>query len=402
MRTIRIGEYFCGAGGMAAGALSAGGALETVQSVWAVDADQDACATYAANLHSGEPVLSELPAEGYGRFVLNADVRTIDPTRLPDVDGFLFGFPCNDFSTAGESRGLSGRHGPLYREGVRVLKAKRPAFFVAENVGGILQTDDCEAFSTIVADLSRPGDDLEYDVTPHLYRLEEFGLPQRRHRVMIVGVRSDVAGRIGGFLPPRPCGRLVSAGDALAGMDDDLPNHEAVRTSGQVLDRLGHIEPGRNVWDVNEHLPRHLRMKNSATRMSTMYKVLDPTRPAYTVVASSGGGMGMYHWNRRPTTNRERARLQSFPDDFVFLGGASSVRRQIGMAVPPLAARTVVGAVLDHLAGRPYDAVAPNLRDHVDPDFKARRLEARAKAARRREAAKSRSPVDHVESLQAS
>jgi DNA (cytosine-5)-methyltransferase 1 len=401
MRTIRIGEYFSGAGGMAAGAIDAGGAYETVQSVWAVDSDRDACATYASNLHSAESVLSSIPPDRYGRFVLNADVRTIDPTRLPDVDGFLFGFPCNDFSTAGESKGLSGRHGPLYREGVRVLVAKKPVFFIAENVGGILQADDCEAFSTIVADLSRPGDDLEYDVTPHLYRLQEFGLPQRRHRVMIVGVRSDVAASFGGFLPPKPSGRLMSAGTALAGMNDDLPNHEAVRTSAQVLERLRHIEPGRNVWDVNEHLPAHLRMKDSATRMSTMYKVLDPTRPAYTVVASSGGGMGMYHWDRRPTTNRERARLQSFPDDFVFLGGASSVRRQIGMAVPPLAARTVVRAVLDHLAGRPYDAVESNLRDHVEPEFKARRLETRAKAARRREASRSRESADRVESLQA-
>jgi DNA (cytosine-5)-methyltransferase 1 len=402
MRTIRIGEYFCGAGGMAAGAVAAGHGHEAVRSVWAVDADRDACATYAANLHSGETVLAKVPVDGLDRFVLNADVRTIDPGQLPDVDGFLFGFPCNDFSTAGESRGLSGRHGPLYREGVRVLQAKRPTFFIAENVGGILQTDDCEAFSTIVSDLERPENGLEYDVVPHLYRLEEFGLPQRRHRVIIVGLRSDVAARIGRFRPPRPSHRLVSAAEALAGMTSDLANHEAVKASSQVLERLRHIEPGRNVWDVNDRLPPHLRMKDSATRMSTMYKVLDPERPAYTVVASSGGGMGMYHWDRRPTTNRERARLQSFRDGFVFHGGTSSVRRQIGMAVPPLAARTVVDAVLDHLSGRPYEAMEPNLRDYVDPDFKARKLEARARAAVRRNATRAGLLSNVNESLHAS
>lgn len=385
MRTIRIGEFFCGAGGMAAGAAMAAGNGEDVRSVWAIDADPDACSTYAANVHDGEPVRHAIPSDPSQRFVLQADVTAVDPARLPDVDGFLFGFPCNDFSTAGESRGLVGRHGPLYREGVRVLRAKAPAFFVAENVGGILQTDDLEAFSTIVGDLSSPGAGVEYSVVPHLYRLEDYGLPQRRHRVMIVGVRNDLAGKIGAFRPPRPSAPPRSAGDALSGMDRHLPNHEPVRVSDHVLDRLRHIAPGQNIWDVNERLPAHLRMKDSATRISSMYKVLDPSRPAYTVVASSGGGMGMYHWEGRPTTNRERARLQSFPDDFAFAGGALSVRRQIGMAVPPLASKVVVGAVLNHLASRPYESVTPNLAEHINPEFKSRRLAARSRAATKRE-----------------
>lgn len=383
MRTIRIGEYFCGAGGMALGATLASGAFEHVEPLWAVDSDFDACSTYAANIHSGGAVATEIPDRDVP-FVLNSDVRSIKPERLPDVDGFLFGFPCSDFSTVGESRGLSGRHGPLYLEGVRVLAAKRPAFFVAENVGGLLQADDCEAFAKIVRDLGSPTEGLSYDVVPHLYRLEEYGLPQRRHRVMIVGLRSDVAAAAGSFRPPAPSGPLVGAEEALRDMSASLPNNEPVRTSKRVMERLLHIPPGRNVWDVNGGLPAHLRMKDSATRMSTIYKVLEPSRPAYTVVASSGGGMGMYHWEGRPTTNRERARLQSFPDDFVFSGGAASVRRQIGMAVPPLAAKLVLRAVLDHVAGRAYASVGPNLSRHLEEEFRAKRMSARARAAARR------------------
>lgn len=387
---------------MAAGAVAAGVGREAVSTIWAVDADRDACISYANNIHAGEVVLSEIPHASHGRFVLNADVRNVDPSDLPDVDGFLFGFPCNDFSTAGKSRGLAGRHGPLYREGVRVLQAKRPTFFVAENVGGILQTDDCEAFATIVGDLAHPCDGLEYDVTPHLYRFEQYGLPQRRHRVMIVGIRKDVARQTGGFMPPNSVGPDVTAGHALAEMNSDLANHEPVRASATVLERLGLISPGQNVWDVNDALPEHLRMKYSSTRMSTVYKVLDPDRPAYTVVASNGGGMGMYHWDRRPTTNRERARLQSFSDNFVFHGGSTSVRRQIGMAVPPLAAKVVVGAVLDHLAGREYETTNPNLLEYVEPIQKARRLQARRKASRLRDKARAKAGNNSVESLRAS
>ena len=91
--------------------------------------------------------------------------------------------------------------------------------------------------------------------------------------------------------------------------------------------------PGENAW--NSSLPKHLQLNVKGAKLSQIYRRLYPDRPAYTITGSGGGGTHGYHWSEpRALTNRERARLQTFPDDFVFKGGRGSVRKQIGMAVP--------------------------------------------------------------------
>ena len=97
-------------------------------------------------------------------------------------------------------------------------------------------------------------------------------------------------------------------------------------------------------------------------KLSQIYKRLDPNKPAYTVTGSGGGGTHIYHYAEpRALTNRERARLQTFPDDFVFIGSKESVRRQIGMAVPCKGAQVIFEAVLKTFAGIPYESVPCNL-----------------------------------------
>jgi DNA (cytosine-5)-methyltransferase 1 len=90
---------------------------------------------------------------------------------------------------------------------------------------------------------------------------------------------------------------------------------------------------------------------------------LEPSRPAYTVTGSGGGGTHVYHWKEpRALTNREKARLQTFPDTFVFSGKKDSVRKQVGMAVPPIAAKHIFQAILRTYAGVPYPHVDPNIK----------------------------------------
>ena len=92
--------------------------------------------------------------------------------------------------------------------------------------------------------------------------------------------------------------------------------------------------------------------------MSQIYRRLHPNKPSYTITDSGGGGTHGYHWKEdRALTNRERARIQTFPDDFVFEGSKESVRKQIGMAVPPMGARVIVSAILKTFAGKPYRSV---------------------------------------------
>ena len=113
----------------------------------------------------------------------------------------------------------------------------------------------------------------------------------------------------------------------------DALNNESTKQSPIVIERLNYIKPGENAFTAN--IPEHLQLNIKGAKISQIYKRLDPSKPAYTVTGSGGGGTHIYHWSEpRALTNRERARLQTFPDDYYFVGSKESVRKQIGMAVP--------------------------------------------------------------------
>ena len=111
-----------------------------------------------------------------------------------------------------------------------------------------------------------------------------------------------------------------------------------------------------NAFTAN--IPKHLQLNVKGAKISQIYKKLDPSKPAYTVTGSGGGGTHMYHYKEnRALTNRERARLQTFPDDYVFEGSKESVRKQIGMAVPVKGARIIFEAILNTFAGIEYESM---------------------------------------------
>jgi DNA (cytosine-5)-methyltransferase 1 len=273
---------------------------------------------------------------------------------LPPIDAFAYGFPCNDFSVVGERRGFNGTFGPLYSYGVKVISLHNPLFFLAENVGGLTSAHGGNALKAILGDLESAGT-FGYGLTTHYYRAEDYGVPQTRHRLIIVGIRRDLGKR---FCVPRPTTKdsPVTVYTALQGIPDNAPNNEHTRQSQKVVERLMATKPGENAWTAN--LPDHLKLNVKTTRLSQIYKRLDPNKPAYTITGSGGGGTHCYHWEEpRALTNRERARIQTFPDDFVFEGSKESVRKQIGMAVPPLLAKVIFEAALKTLLAIPYDSV---------------------------------------------
>lgn len=141
---------------------------------------------------------------------------------------------------------------------------------------------------------------------------------------------------------------------------DGAPNNEKTKQSPQVVQRLSYIKPGQNAFTAD--IPEELQLKVRGAKISQIYKRLDPDKPAYTVTGSGGGGTHIYHWEEpRALTNRERARLQTFPDSFVFEGSKEQVRKQIGMAVPAEGAKIIFEAVLRTFAGIPYSSIEPNL-----------------------------------------
>lgn len=127
-------------------------------------------------------------------------------------------------------------------------------------------------------------------------------------------------------------------------------NNERTIQNARVVERLKYIKPGENVFTAD--IPERLRLNmRSKALISQIYRRLVPDEPSYTVTGSGGGGTHLYHWEEnRALTNRERARLQTFPDDYIFEGGKESVRRQIGMAVPPQGAKIVFEAILRTIA----------------------------------------------------
>jgi DNA (cytosine-5)-methyltransferase 1 len=200
-----------------------------------------------------------------------------------------------------------------------------------------------------------------YNLTVNLYKFEEYGVPQTRHRIVIVGIRKDLGLW---FKVPAPTtkDKYVTAKDAIETPPilKDAPNNEITRQSQDVIERLKYIPPGENAW--YEGIPEHLRLNVKKTRMSQIYKRLHPNKPSYTITGSGGGGTHGYHWKEdRALTNRERARIQTFPDDFIFEGSKESVRKQIGMAVPPVAAKTIVTSILKTFAGIRYKSIKPSI-----------------------------------------
>lgn len=352
-RPFRLGEFFCGPGGLACGALSA--RIENpnfkIEHAWANDYDQQTCNTYAENICREKP-----------ETVICHDVRklSLDDSRLTPIDGFAFGFPCNDFSVVGEHKGIDGDYGPLYQYGVAVLRRFQPIWFVAENVGGLASANEGAAFKKILASMKDAG----YRIYPHLYKFEDYGVPQSRHRIIIVGIRVDQPFQ---FFPPSPAALEPRDNSARAALEDppipaDATNNERTAMNARVVERLNHIKPGQNAFTAN--LPERLQLRVKGAKISQIYKRLDPDKPAYTVTGSGGGGTHIYHYAEpRALTNRERARLQTFPDAYLFTGNKESVRKQIGMAVPPRGARIIFEAILRTFAEVEYEHVSCNITE---------------------------------------
>ena len=349
-KVFRLGEFFCGPGGLALGACMAsvnkGDTEYSIRHEWASDYDTDTCQTYIKNICPHDP-----------KSVIHQDVRLLDLDRLSNIDAFAYGFPCNDFSIVGEQKGFDGTFGPLYSFGVKAINKFKPIFFVAENVGGLTSANEGKAFRKVLSDLESAGDG--YITTTNLYKFEEYGVPQRRHRIIIVGMRSDLGVA---YKVPKPITRTkpMSVREAMENppIPNNAANNEITRQAQRVVERMMHTKPGENAWTAN--LPDHLKLNVKGAKLSQIYRKLDPNKPSYTITGSGGGGTHGYHWEEpRALTNRERARIQSFPDDYIFCGAKESVRKQIGMAVPPLGVKIIFEAILKTLAGIDYSHVPP-------------------------------------------
>ena len=350
---IKLGELFCGPGGFAEGARKSKG----FKHVWANDIHADTCNTFRKH----HPNCEVIEGDVYKKFIKQNMIK------LKKIDGLIFGFPCNDFSIVGKTLGLQGSYGPLYKAACKVLNFFEPKFFVAENVSSIAPLNDKNQsserflnFTKIMKDLassSKHG----YHIYADKFKFEEYGVPQTRHRQILVGYRGDFFKKDNiSYEKPASTTERISCKVALEKgvpgtnqnkrLYEKAKNKEPTNHSENVLKRLANTKEGQNVWQIDDEfgLPNV-----KSARMSHIYKKLDSSKPAYTVTGSGGGGTHVYHYKEnRALNNRERARLQTFDDDYDFSGNKESVRRQIGMAVPVIAAKHILTAVKQSLKKR--------------------------------------------------
>lgn len=343
----KVVSIFTGCGG-----LDLGFHLEGYETIWANDFAEWAVKTFARN---------------FGDVITLKDITKIDPytdESIPECDLVLGGFPCQDFSIIWKQPGLNGKRGGLFRHFAEFVDAKKPKAFVAENVKGLITANKGKAIDTIIKDFEsiEPG----YVVKPHLYNFAEYGVPQFRERVLFVGIRKDTGFS---FVHPKPTHGpnadlpYVTAGEALAGVEEIPYNNEKMNIKEKTRKMLELIPEGGNFKDIPEDSEYYVK-----GMISHVYRRIKLDEPAKTIIAAGGGGTWGYHYPEpRALTNRERARLQSFPDDFIFEGSNTEVRRQIGNAVPPQGVRLLARRLLPLFTGD-YEPV------DLNPEYELMRM----------------------------
>jgi len=289
---MRVLSLFSGAGGFDLGMINAGHEI-----VWANDIIPEACETYKSNI---------------GNHIFCGDISEVDFNSVPDCDVIIGGFPCQGFSIANMNRKSNDPRNKLYLEFLRSLTEKRPKYFLAENVRGILSLDKGTVFKNIVKEFTEVG----YTVQHMLVNASEFGVPQNRFRVFIFGTRSDIS-----LVPEFTISKTHGKGK---------------RTPETIGDALMGIPEPEDKHDLLNHVCSKFKLKKNGY---INHRMVDPKKPSPTITArgdTKGGAMINHHPNNhRRLSVREVAIIQTFPLDFEFHGNMTSCYLQIGNAVPP-------------------------------------------------------------------
>jgi len=318
---MRIISLFCGAGGMDLGFVKAGHTI-----IWANDNDPDSCLSYEKYFHH-KPVCK--------------DIEKVPSSEIPNGDVVIGGFPCQGFSIANKLRHGEDKRNKLYEQLLRVINDKSPKYFVAENVPGICSIGGYEShkdrkerkgriFKRILKELANAGKS-GYNVAFNILNAADFGVPQNRRRVIILGTRKDIFPVLKHPEPPKGIKKPVVA-DAIANMPEPIKwSKKKERIEGPLA-----INGVYNQYGTEHKVKINGYLGNRKT---------DWNRPSPTITGRGGGTGGPviipHPEMKRRMTVREYARLQSFPDDFIFYGSPTSQYRQVGNAVPWLLAYNV-------------------------------------------------------------
>lgn len=263
---------------------------------WANELNPYACKTYSRNIDSN---------------IHCGDIRDYINKLPSQTDVLIGGFPCQDISINGKGLGINGHRSRLYTYMVEAIKITKPKVFIAENVKGLLLKTRKESLDKILYDFNELG----YNVSYQLYHAADYGVPQSRERVFIVGTAKDVKP----FVPPK----------ATRQKENWLTSYDAIHD----LEKVTQNEQINHIWSL---------AKKSGEQGG---RKLLSTKPAFTIRAECHGNIQFHYSLPRRLSMREAARIQSFPDNFIFESKLRETERQIGNAVPPVLAWHVAQSV---------------------------------------------------------
>ena len=340
-------DIFSGAGGLSLGAEWAG-----IKVSHAVEIDEKSALTYARN-HPNTEIICD-------------DIINIDPTFIKEAPFIVFGGPpCQGFSVSNrKTRNIENENNGLFKEFLRFVKILNPEWFLFENVEGIVTFHKGETLKYILKQFKKIG----YNTTHAVLYASDYGVPQHRNRFFIVGNRKNIA-----FSFPEPLNSTITVGDAIGDLPvlengatyDKLPYRQDVEISEYakkmrehstfsmqnfvshntplIIERYKYITQGQNWKAIPENLMQNY--KNKSNCHSGIYKRLIWDKPSI-VISNYRKNMLIHPLQNRGLSVREAARIQSFPDDFIFEGSIHYIQQQIGNAVPPILAQAIFEQIL--------------------------------------------------------
>jgi DNA (cytosine-5)-methyltransferase 1 len=341
-------DIFSGAGGLSLGAINAG-----IKIPYAIENDLASAKTFKKNHPETE--------------VINKDIREIDPIQLNIKNPFIIfgGPPCQGFSTSNrQTRTLDNKNNSLFEEFVRFVRELSPEWFLFENVEGIVSFNK----GNTVIEIKKCFEELGYVVVSSVLTASDYGVPQNRNRFIMVGNKSGIE-----FKFPEKQLEKISVFEAIC----DLPNLKNGEKSFQlpysdkpssygkklrngskfalqnyvtlnqsyIIERYKFIKPGQNWKAIPEQLMGNY--KNTNNCHSGIYRRLDLNNLSC-VISNYRKNMLIHPTQDRGLSVREAARLQSFPDNFEFIGSLDQIQQQVGNAVPPIMAKAVFDKILEY------------------------------------------------------
>lgn len=324
-KNLKYIDLFSGAGGFSLGFDNKG-----FQNVFSVDIEPSFCKTYKYNFPNHQLIEKDI-----------CDVKDSEISYLKEfdtIDVIVGGPPCQGFSIAGNigRKFVDDPRNRLFKEFIRFVKVIKPKFFVMENVARLYNHNKEKTRQDIITDFENLG----YKVACKILNSADYGVPQVRKRVIFIGTSTNK--KI--IFPEKEVDTYVSVKEALSrypklksGEESSVPNHVAMSHSEQMLTKMSYITDG---GDRNQ-IPVKIRPKSGDVRKYIKYA---SDKPA---VCVTGDMRKIFHYDQnRALTVRELAKLQSFPDDFVFKGSKISQQQQVGNSVPPKMAESIASVII--------------------------------------------------------